>query len=134
VDAHLLQTDISHDGNVLGVSYMLHKAGDCILDVGLANLKVQGSPFSVQVKPASAAASSSTAQGAGLVKTVIGVESAFVVTARDTFGNLMRRYPQISHSSSPKRSRLLRRTARPYPNLCNALLLQWRRPLCRTVG
>jgi hypothetical protein len=86
-EVHMLSSQTSADGAALLVSYMVRRAGNALLHVCLDTTPVHGSPFTVSVQPGPTAASTSSAQGAGLVHALVGVEAAFVVTAFDAFGN-----------------------------------------------
>ena len=48
---------------------------------------MHASPFRLHVAPGPAAATTSTAQGAGLVRAMAGAEAACVITSLDAFGN-----------------------------------------------
>ena len=87
LDVHQLQADVSRDGTSLEVSYLIRRAGECLLHVELSGTPVHGSPFSVTVKPGCTSATTSSAQGAGLSRAMVGSEAAFVITAFDAFGN-----------------------------------------------
>lgn len=72
------------------MSYLIRRAGECHLHVVLGGVPVHGSPFVLSVAPSAASATTSSAQGAGLVRAVVGTEAAFVITAIDAFGNKRR--------------------------------------------
>ena len=69
---------------------MVRRAGEALLRVYLGEAAVHGSPFLITVQPGPTAASTSSAQGAGIVTAHVGVEAAFVITAVDAFGNRKR--------------------------------------------
>ena len=71
-----------------------------VMVLGSGAIPISGSPFSVQVIPASTSASKCIVLGQGLTLATAGVTGSFMIQARDSFGNDQRYYAGEASSDS----------------------------------
>lgn len=78
-------TDVGNGTYIANIAPTI--AGKHSLSVTLGGVHVAGSPFTFIVGHATAVASSSTAEGRGLIEATVNVTAMFTATCRDAYGN-----------------------------------------------